>query len=602
MARTKIKENRLFDVIPYQIENYFNQDALCDKVGGTWRKFSSTEVQENIDKLSLGLLAKGYEKDDKIAIISHNRVEWNFADIASLQIGAVIVPLYPNMSEENYQYIFTDAHVKLVFVENKELYEKVQRVLSNIDWQVDVYTFDKVEGAKIWKEITDISDESFRQKLNEIKNSIKSNDLATIIYTSGTTGVPKGVMLSHFNIISNILSLIDVMPISHEHRIISFLPLCHIFERTASYYYLGVGAQIYYAESVDKIGDNIREVKPHYFTTVPRLIEKIFDRIMEKGRELSGIKKAIFGWSLALANSYHPMGKNGWFYNLKLSVARKLVFVKWMEALGGNVKGIISGAASLQPRLARIFTAAGIPIREGYGLTETSPVLTCNRFTEDGFYLGSVGLPLPDVQIKLSESGEILAKGPNVMLGYYKKPEETKRAIDEDGWFHTGDIGEFVEGKFLKITDRVKEVFKTSGGKFVAPLPIENKMKESNFIEQIMVIGENRKFPAAIIVPNFQFVLKWCEKKCVERKTREEIITSEVVKNRIWEDVQMYNKRFGKVQQIKKIALVPDDWTVETGELTPTLKLKRRVLLKKYADLIEAIYDPEKERNYKNIV
>ncbi len=602
MARTKIKENRLFDVVPYQIENYFNEDALCDKIGGEWRKFNSKQVQEAVDKLSLGLLAKGYAKDDKIAIISHNRVEWNFADIASLQIGAVVVPLYPNMSEENYKYIFTDAHVKLVFAENKELYDKVQRVLANIDWQIDVYTFDKVKGAKNWKEISDLSDESLRAKLNEIKNSIKSNDLATIIYTSGTTGVPKGVMLSHFNIISNIVSLIDVMPISHEHRVISFLPLCHIFERTASYYYLSVGAQIYYAESVDKIGENIREIKPHYFTTVPRLIEKIFDRIMEKGRELSGIKKAIFGWSLALANSYHPMGKNSWFYNFKLSIARKLVFVKWIEALGGEIKGIISGAASLQPRLARIFTAAGIPIREGYGLTETSPVLTCNRFTEDGFYLGSVGLPLPDVEIRLTDNGEILAKGPNVMLGYYKKPEETKNAIDKEGWFHTGDIGEFVEGKFLKITDRVKEVFKTSGGKFVAPLPIENKMKESNFIEQIMVIGENRKFPAAIIVPNFQFVMKWCEKKCVERKTREEIITSEVVKNRIWEDVQMYNKRFGKVQQVKKIALVPDDWTVETGELTPTLKLKRRVLLKKYADLIEAIYDPEKEKNYKNII
>jgi len=602
MARMQIIKNRLFDVIPYQIENYFNEDAICDKVEGKWRKFSSSRLQEIIDKMSLGLIANGYSPGDKIAIISRNRVEWNITDIASLQIGAIVVPLYPNMSEENYKYIFTDAHVRLVFVENVELYDKVERVKAGLDWEINVYTFDEIEGLKNWKEITSAADESLRDKLDEIKNSINANDLATIIYTSGTTGVPKGVMLSHYNIISNIISLIGVMPISHEHRIISFLPLCHIFERTASYYYLAVGAQIYYAESLDKIGENIREIKPNYFTTVPRLIEKIFDRIMEKGRELSGPKKAIFGWALTLANAYHPMGKNGWFYNFKLSIARKLVFTKWMEALGGELKGIISGAASLQPRLARIFTAAGIPIREGYGLTETSPVLACNRFTEDGFYLGTVGLPLPDVEIKLSEQGEILAKGPNVMLGYYNKPEDTKEAIDEEGWFHTGDIGELVEGRFLKITDRVKEVFKTSGGKFVAPLPIENKMKESNFIEQIMVIGENRKFPAAIIVPNFKFIVKWCEKKCVERKTREEIITSDVVKNRIWEDVQFYNKRFGKVQQIKKIALVPDDWTVETGELTPTLKLKRRVLLKKYADLIEAIYDPEKERNYKNIL
>ncbi len=602
MARMQIKRNRLFDVIPYQIENYFNEDALCDKTEGKWRKFSSSDLQKIIDKLSLGLLAKGYTPDDKIAIISRNRVEWNIADIASLQIGGVVVPLYPNMSEDNYRYIFTDAHVKLVFVEDKDLYDKTERVIKNIDWNIDIYTFEEIEGLKNWKSLTESADESLRGRLEEIKDSIKSNDLATIIYTSGTTGIPKGVMLSHSNIISNIISLIGVMPISHEHRIISFLPLCHIFERTASYYYLAVGAQIYYAESIDKIGDNIREIKPNYFTTVPRLIEKIFERIMEKGRELSGAKKAIFGWALALANSYHPMGKNSWFYNFKLSIANKLVFEKWREALGGEVKGIISGAASLQPRLARIFTAAGIPIREGYGLTETSPVLTCNRFRENEFYLGSVGLPLPDVEIKLSDEGEILAKGPNVMLGYYNKPDETKEAIDDEGWFHTGDIGEFVEGKFLKITDRVKEVFKTSGGKFVTPLPIENKMKESNFIEEIMVIGENRKFPAAIIVPNFNFVSKWCEKKCVERKTREEIVTSEVVKKRIWDEVQMYNKRFGKVQQVKKIALVTDDWTVETGELTPTLKLKRRVLLKKYADLIEAIYDPEKEKHYKNIL
>ncbi len=602
MTRTEKKVTRLFDVVPYQIEKYFNEDALCDKIGGKWRKYNSKQIQEIVDKLSLGLIAKGYGKDDKIAIISHNRVEWNFTDIAALQIGAVVVPLYPNMSEENYLYIFTDAHVKLIFVENPELYEKVQRVLEKINWPVEVYTFDDVENAKKWTEVSGAGNDSFRNKLDEIKKSIAAGDLATIIYTSGTTGIPKGVMLSHNNIISNITDLINIMPIAHEHRIISFLPLCHIFERTASFYYLTVGAQIYYAESVDKIGDNIREVKPHFFTTVPRLIEKIFERIMEKGRELKGIKKAIFGWSLAVANSYHPMGKNGWFYKFKLAVARKLVFEKWIEALGGEIVGIISGAASLQPRLARIFTAAGIPIREGYGLTETSPVITCNRFKDGEYYLGSVGLPLPRVEVKLSDQGEILAKGPNVMLGYYQKPEETGKAIDEDGWFHTGDIGEFVEGKFLKITDRVKEVFKTSGGKFVAPLPIENKMKESNFIEQIMVIGENRKFPAAIIVPNFKFIVKWCEKKCVERKTREEIITSEVVKKRIWDDVQMYNKRFGKVQQVKKIALVPDEWTVETGELTPTLKLKRRVLLKKYADLIEAIYDPEKERKYKNIL
>jgi len=354
-----------------------------------------------------------------------------------------------------------------------------------------------------------------------------------------------------------------------------------------------VGGSIYFAESIEKVGENLKEIKPNYFTTVPRLMEKIYDKIMEKGRGLSPVKKAIFGWAVNLANHYDPKGENSLFYKARLIAARKVVFSKWREALGGEVKGIISGAAALQPRLARIFTAAGVAVREGYGLTETSPVLSCNRFTHGDYYLGTVGVPIPGVQIKLSEVGEILAKGDNVMSGYYNHPEATKEVIDEEGWFHTGDVGEWVEGKFLRITDRVKEIFKTSGGKFVTPLPIENKMKESNFISEIMVIGENRKHTAGIIVPNFDFIKKWCTKKCPGVHSNEEIVASPIIKERIWKDVEKYNKRFGHIQQLKKIELVPDTWTVETGELTPTLKLKRRVILAKYKDLIEKIYAEE---------
>jgi long-chain acyl-CoA synthetase len=599
----KIFKNRLFDIPRYQLENYPRQDAICDKKGGdgTWRKFSTTEIVETADKISLGLLKKGYGPGDKIAIISYNRTEWVFSDHGILQIGAVNVPMYPNMSEDNYRYIFNDAEVKAVFVENEEVYRKVERVLPQSPTVKEVFSFDKIDGVKHWSEVIDSADESLRPRLEEIEEKVHQDDLATIIYTSGTTGEPKGVMLTHYNIISDVVMVLNVEPHGKEDIMFSFLPMCHIFERTAVYFYIMVGGAIYFAESIDKIGENLLEVKPNYFTTVPRVIEKIYDKIMQKGRELTGLKKSIFGWAVRLGNKYHPQGKNSAFYNFKLAIANKLVFSKWREALGGNVKGIISGAAAMQPRLERIFNAAGIPIRAGYGLTETSPVLTCNRFTEGDWHIGTVGLPLEFVQIKIDENtGEILAKGPNVTRGYYNRPEDTKKAIDEEGWFHTGDIGEWVDGRFLKITDRLKEVFKTSGGKFVAPLPIENKMKESYFIENIMVIGENRRFVSALIVPNFEFIEKWCKKKCINLRSREEMIASDILKERIWQDIEKYNKRFGKVQQIKRFALVSEEWSLETGELTPTLKLKRRVILQKYKDLIEEIYaDSDLEKHYK---
>ncbi len=599
----KVLKNRLFDIPKYQLQHFPREDALCDKKGGgnEWRKYSTQQIVEIADKVSLGLLKKGYQPKDKLAIISYNRTEWTFVDLGILQIGAVDIPMYPNMSEENYRYIFNDAQVKAVFVENEDVYRKVKNVLPDCPSVKEVYSFEKLEGVMHWSEVTEAADETLRPKLEELEDAVDTQDLATIIYTSGTTGEPKGVMLTHYNILSDVVMVSDVEPHNKDDRMLSFLPVCHIFERTAVYFYMYVGGAVYFAESIDKIGENIKEVQPNYFTTVPRVIEKIFDKIMQAGRELSGVKKMIFGWAVNLGNKYHPKGENSLWYNIRLAVARKLVFSKWQEALGGQVKGIISGAAALQPRLGRIFNAAGLPIKPGYGLTETSPVLTCNRFTKGDWYIGTVGIPLKEVQIKIDENtGEILAKGPNVTKGYYNRPEDTKNAIDEEGWFHTGDIGEWVEGRFLKITDRLKEVFKTSGGKFVAPLPIENKMSESYFIENIMVIGENRRFVSALIVPNFEFIKKWCKKKCVEFTTTDEMIKSEVLKKRIWQDIEKYNKRFGKVQQIKKFVLVPDVWSVETGELTPTLKLKRRVILEKYKDVIEEIYaDTNLETHYK---
>jgi long-chain acyl-CoA synthetase len=597
LERPVLAKNRLIDILPYQLENYPNPKALSDKVTGKWRSYSSAEVMKIVDDLSLGLLKQGVGPKDMVAIISRNRVEWNFVDLAVLQIGGIVVPLYPNTSEDNYAFIFDDTKIKLVFVEDHELFKKVQRVRKKIKSKIfEVYTFDKVEKAHHWSMIMESADGSYKNRLTEIQKTITQNDLATVIYTSGTTGIPKGVMLSHRNVMGNVNSLTQCMPIEKFKRTISFLPLCHIFERTASYFYMILGASINYPENMDKLGENIREVKPHYFITVPRLLEKIFEKIMSTGYNLNIVKKAIFGWAVNLGLHYDDRGRNNFFYKFRLFFARKIVFVKWKEALGGEIQGIISGSAALQPRLSRIFTAAGIPVIEGYGLTETSPVLTCNRFYKGQNHFGTVGLAIPDVEVKIAENGEVLGRGPNVMMGYFNHPVTTKETIDEEGWFHTGDVGEILDGKYLKITGRLKEIFKTSGGKFIIPQPIENKMKESFFIEYIMVIGENQKFTAAIIQPEFEFVRKWAKGKKIELKLREEIAASQVVKDRIWEEVQKYNKRFGHIQQVKKIALVSDVWSVETGELTPTLKVKRDVIDKKYHDLIEKIYHENSEK------
>lgn len=584
----------ILDFLPYQIEHFPQEDALCCKEDGKWKKYSSQECKSIIDKVSVGLINSGIVKGDKIAIISNNRPEWNFIDLGVLQVGGVGVPMYPNITEKEYEFIFNEAEVKLVFVSDEEIYNKIKNIRNNCPTLIEVYSFNIIQNVKNWKDILGEVGENETKKLVAMKNLVKEDDLATIIYTSGTTGGQKGVMLSHKNIVSNAISIQQTMPHGKQHKALSFLPLCHIFERTAIYFYMSVGTSVYYAESLDTIVDNLKEVKPDFFITVPRLLEKVYEKIIVTGRGLTGLKKSIFFWAVNIGLDFDDKGNNGSWYNFKLGIARKLVFSKWQAALGGNVKGIIVGAAALQVRLGKIFTAAGIPVREGYGLTESSPVLTDNRFEKGGYQFGTVGKTIPNVELKIAENGEILARGPNIMMGYYKRPELNEVTIDSDGWLHTGDVGEFVEGDFLKITDRLKQIFKTSGGKYIAPQPLENKLKESFFIEQAMVIGENRKYPAALIIPSFPYVKNWCEIKGIKCGTNEELINCEGLQERIWQDVEEMNVEFGKTRKIKKIKLIADDWTVDSGELTPTQKVKRKVILKKYEDLIEQMYAEEK--------
>lgn len=585
--------NTLIDIIPHQIKNFPKEDSVCGKENGIWKKYSSQQVQEMADKVSLGLLKFGIKPKDNIAIISNNRPEWNFIDLGILQIRAVNVPLYPTISEIEYEFIFNEAEIKMIFISGQDIYDKIKNVIPKSQFIKKVYSFDKLENISHWSELISGDLSQYNDSLKKLKEEVKETDLATIIYTSGTTGGQKGVMLSHKNIVSNARSVQKTMPHGAQHKALSFLPLCHIFERTAFYFYSTVGVSVYYAESLDKIVDNLKEIKPHFFITVPRLLEKVYEKIITTGRGLSGLKKNIFFWAVNLGLRYDDKGENTFWYNFQLAIARKLVFSKWQAALGGNIQGIIVGAAALQVRLGRVFEAANIPVREGYGLTESSPVLTDNRFEKGHYCFGTVGELIPEVEIKFGEDGEILARGPNIMMGYYKREELTKAALDSDGWLHTGDVGEFVEGKFLKITDRLKQIFKTSGGKYIAPQPIENKMLESFFIEQIMVIGENRRFPAALIVPSFPYVKKWCEIKGKKPMTNEELIKCPDLVDRIWQEIEERNKNFGKVRQIKKIKLLPALWTIENGELTPTLKLKRKEIRKKYFNIIEEIYSSE---------
>lgn len=583
------KPQRLFDIPHYQLATHPNEKMFSSKVDGKWQSVSTKEFLDEVMDVSRGLLAKGVAPGDRVGIVSGTRYEWNVMDIAIQQAGAIVVPFYPNISESDYRYIFKDAGIKLCVVGDDELYAKISGIRSDVPSLEHLYTMETNDTSTHWSLLKEAGSADSDAEIKTRMENVKNGDLATIIYTSGTTGNPKGVMLSHQNILSNAYACEDTIPADENSKVLTFLPVCHVYERMLHYLYMYLGCSIYFAESLDTIGDNIREVQPEVFTAVPRLIEKVFDKIMAKGDELAGVKKKLFFWAVELAEEYDPVNRSGW-YNFKLSIARKLIFSKWQEALGGHVRAIASGSAALQPRLARIFLAADIPILEGYGLTETSPVISVNCFKK-GIRIGTVGALIEDVEVKIAEYGEILVKGPNVMMGYYNLPEQTAEVM-KDGWFHTGDIGEFQEGKFLKITDRKKEIFKTSGGKYIVPQAMENKLKESRFIEQVMVIGEGEKFPAALIVPTFDFVREWAKRKSIDLGdgTNAYLIKNEQVIARIQQELDGYNKNFGKWEQIKQFALLPQELSIDGGELTPTLKLKRKKIMEIHQDSVSSIY------------
>jgi long-chain acyl-CoA synthetase len=540
--------------------------------------------------VSLGLLKLGIGKGDKVAIISLNRPEWVFADFGIQQIGAISVPMYPTITVEDYRYIFNDAEVKAVFVSDAELYNKVIAATEGMDSIKEIYTFDEIHGAKYWKEVIKLGEGEDVAQLVPLKAGVGPDDILTIIYTSGTTGNPKGVMLTNNNIISNVTGTLPYVPVNSSHRALSFLPLCHIFERMLLYLYMRIGVSIYYAESIEKVADNLKEVQPHVFTTVPRLLEKVYDKIVAKGMELTGVKRRLFFWALELGLEYDTREDKGWWYNKQLELANKIIFSKWREALGGNVIAIVSGGAALQPRLARVFWSANIRVMEGYGLTETSPVITVNRFEPENNAIGTVGLPIDGVEVKIAEDGEILTRGPHVMKGYYKKPDLTAEVIDADGWFHTGDIGELVDGKYVKITDRKKEMFKTSGGKYVAPQPIENKLKESVVIEQAMVVGAGQKYAAALIVPSFLGLQDWCAHKGIPYTSDAEMITKPEILDKYKREIDKANEGLAQFETIKKFTLISNLWTVESGELTPTLKVKRKNISTNYQKEIDSMF------------
>lgn len=582
---------RIFDIIPQLLEKYNKPNALAAKENGKWVEYSTRQFADSVNYLSYGLFNLGIEREDKIGIISNNRPEWNFADYAIQQSGCVSVPIYPTISENDLNFIFSDAKIKYVFVSTVDLYNKVKAVAVNCPSVKGIYTFNKVEGAKHWTELLNDGIKNPKEKeIEAIKSTIKPNDLFSILYTSGTTGNPKGVMLSHNNLISNSIACKVLCPFAADWKALSFLPLNHVYERMLNTLYLYLGVSIYYAESIDAVGENLKEVKPQIFVTVPRLLEKVYDKIIAKGAELSGMKKMIFFWAVNLGLRFELNGANGWWYELQLKIANKLVFSKWREALGGNIVAVASGGAALQPRLARVFNAARIPCLEGYGLTETSPVIAVNNFTPNSICFGTVGPVIEHVTVSFAEDGEILVKGPNVMLGYFNRPDATAESIDKDGWFHTGDIGEFVDNRFLKITDRKKEIFKTSGGKYIAPVMIENKLKESPFIEQVMVIGENEKYASALIVPAFAYLKEYCKRHNIEFTSNEALIQNQEIKARIVEEVEKVNKQLAHYETIKRPELLAREWSIDKNEMTPKLSLKRKIIMTANKDLIAKIY------------
>lgn len=593
-----MKATRLFDCIAIQEQQPLN-DLLAAKKNGVYHPLSTAEVHRLISELCCGLLSRGVSAQDgsttgrdKIGILSSSRPEWLITDLAVQQTGAILVPLYPNVPMTDLVNIFNEAKVKGCFVHTRELYEQVKAARADIPSLQWIYTFERYEGIPHWEELLEPASPERKEQIRNICAGITEDDIATLIYTSGTTGKPKGVMLSHKNIVSNVK---DVAPILEgiglpEKRTLSFLPLNHIYEKMVSYVYLFNGFSIYYAESMETIADNLKEARPYIFVTVPRLLEKVYEKIMVTASQLTGIKKFLFFWAMGLGAQYEPGKKQSWWYNLKLAIANKLIFSKWRAALGGNVKAIVVGGAACQPRLARLFSAGRIVIMEGYGLTETSPVIAVNEYPEDKRRIGTVGPVLKGVQVRIADDGEIMCKGDNVMTGYYLQPEATAEVL-QDGWFATGDIGEWYEGRFLKITDRKKELFKTSGGKYVAPQPIENKLKESRFIEQVMLLGPERKFVSALIVPSFPALKTWMAEKKIPYTSNEAAVQETAVVALFQEIMDRYNPNFSHVEQVKKFSLLSQEWSIEGGELTPKLSMKRKVIMARCAGVIDRMYE-----------
>lgn len=585
--------SRLFDFPYYQLSKNNKPDCLVTKYGDEWVKTSTQEYLNQANAISRAFLRLGVQKNDKIALISStNRTEWNICDIGILQTGAQTVPIYPTIAAEDYAYILNHSESCYCIVSDAEVFEKLHSVRHQIPSLKEIYSFNSLTDCTHWKTLLDLgTDTSNQEEVEQRKQAVLPTDLATIIYTSGTTGKPKGVMLSHNNIVSNVLDSAPRIPFEEgKSKALSFLPVCHIFERIILYIYQYYSVSIYFGESIDKLSDNIKEVRPNVFSVVPRLLEKVYDKIYQKGTELTGLKRKIFFWALELGLKYEPYNANGWWYALQLKIARKLIFRKWQEALGGELTVMVSGSAALQPRLIRVFAAAGMPVMEGYGLTETSPVITVNDQKNRGFKIGTVGKVITNVTVKIASDGEILCKGPNVMMGYYKDEALTNEVLKE-GYFHTGDIGEIDAEGFLKITDRKKEMFKTSGGKYIAPQMIENAMKQSFFIEQIMVVGDGEKMPAALIQPSFEFIKEWGKRhQLAVGSSNEEIASNTAVIERIQEEVDTINERFGNWEKIKKFELSPYIWSIQGGELTPTLKLKRKIIKEKYIHLYNKMY------------
>ena len=583
---------RIFDIIEHQLNVCPLDKCLSRREDKkTWTSCSTQEFISTANKLSQGLLQLGLQKGDKIAIISTtNRPEWHFTDLACMQIGVVDIPVYPTISSKEYEFIFNHAEVKYIFVSDKLMFRKISQILPNVPSLKEVYSFDEVENVKHWKELL-TDNQEISKLVSDIKNAIQPNDLATIIYTSGTTGTPKGVMLSHHNIVSNVKDCLAAIPVGKNEIVLSFLPLSHVFERTINYVYFAGCVSVYFADGLESISEHLQDIKPHYFTTVPRLLERVYEKIVKKGQALTGFKKQLFFWSLKQAMENELGQPKSFSQSSNLMVANKFVFNKWREALGGRIKAIICGSAPLQPRLATIFTNANIPVLEGYGLTECSPVVSVVPFRQKDFRAGCVGKLLPSVQAKIEADGEILIKAPSVMLGYYKNPEETAKMFTVDGWLLTGDIGEFTADGFLKITDRKKELFKTSGGKYVAPAPIENKLKESIYIDQIALEGDGEKYISALIIPEFENLKEWCSKNQISTISINDILNNPQVKQFYKDIITEFNVNFGKVEQIKQFELLADEWTVENGLLTATMKLKRKVIKERYKDIIDTFYN-----------